>query len=518
MQSKRLKVTKVKYLGALAKVIAALEDYAGRNFTICGRPGELEVAIENWEHAEKAGVLKQLGQGGLESMDYTSIPAPLWESKILTELGRKGLGVILTDEAESIVYVSKKAEELLGKTVIELYSRRVTDFLQPGKAVNNCNHGTLSKVRPSAARDYPTSGLVITDLPMYSTPNRAYCRLYILEKMPGESLKVQVGQEQQLDLIGNSPNFRRIINSAQLVAKTDSTVLLRGESGTGKELMARYIHQLSNRGNRPFIAINCAAIPASLMESELFGYVEGAFTGAKKGGKIGLLEAAHQGTIFFDEVTEISPFMQVKILRFLQEGTVRRVGDVEEKELNVRVIAGTNRNVERMVGAGEFREDLYYRLNVFPIFIPPLRERKADLPNLAEHFISKLNKKLRTDVRSICQEALLKLQEHNWPGNIRELEYIIERAMILAKNSRIQADDLIIDKPARLLTSKYRKLYLEKGFALKQILQIAEKDLLEKALQENSSIRMTARSLGVTHTAILTKMQKLKISKLGDKA
>ncbi|MEW6623999.1 MAG: sigma 54-interacting transcriptional regulator [Bacillota bacterium] len=420
----------------------------------------------------------------------------------------QGFGIVLVDRFGIITRVCHKMEKLLQFEAKHLHGLKLESFVRNFEAVRD--EGVWKKVVIKGQYE-DKKCFVISCTIMQG--GKEWGKVFLFESdVNEEDLEGRLQQqENEIKLIGESYNFKQILNSAHLVAKTDSTVLLRGESGTGKELMARYIHSLSKRANKTFMAINCAAIPSSLMESELFGYVDGAFTGARKGGKIGLLEAADQGTIFFDEIAEMPSYMQVKVLRFLQEGTVRRIGDTKEKKLNVRIIAGTNRNIEKMVGIGEFREDLYYRINIFPIFIPPLRNRKNDISVLATYFINKLNKKLKTQVQSISRKALEKLEKHFWPGNIRELEHVIERSMILSKGSEIQDIELVIGEMSGRSSNKYLNLYLQNGYNLKQILRIAEKDFLIEALQKNNSIRKTARFLGVSHTAILKKMKKLQL-------
>ncbi|MEW8977567.1 MAG: sigma 54-interacting transcriptional regulator [Symbiobacterium sp.] len=232
------------------------------------------------------------------------------------------------------------------------------------------------------------------------------------------------------EIIADSPVMQQAVEQARRAAETPATVLLRGESGTGKELFAHAIHNASSRAKGQFIRVNCAAIPEALLESELFGYAEGAFTGARKGGKRGLFEEADGGTIFLDEIGELPLGLQAKLLRVLQEKEIVRVGEAKPVKVDVRVIAATNAPLEDMIARGKFREDLYYRLNVVPIVIPPLRHRQEDIPRLVAHLIAKLNEEYGRNVRDIAPDALQVLREYHWPGNVRELENIIGRAMI----------------------------------------------------------------------------------------
>ena len=242
-------------------------------------------------------------------------------------------------------------------------------------------------------------------------------------------------------IIGATPEMQRIFELISRIARSNITVLIDGESGTGKELVAKAIHQLSNRSSHPFVVVNCGAIPENLLESELFGYVRGAFTGAVST-KQGLFEAADAGTIFLDEIGELPPHLQVKLLRVLQDGEIKRVGSNETIRVDVRVLAATNKDLEEMVSKGDFRSDLFYRLNVIRLTIPPLRERKKDIPLLAEHFVRHFSRKLQKEVIFISPEALQALERYHWPGNVRELENVIERAVALAIGKTITMYEL----------------------------------------------------------------------------
>ncbi len=255
------------------------------------------------------------------------------------------------------------------------------------------------------------------------------------------------GDEGKFGLVGRSPEMKGIFSVIERVADTPSTVLITGESGTGKELVAKALHEQSSRKSGPFIKINCAAIPKNLMESELFGYEKGAFTGATSS-KPGRFELADGGTLFLDEIGEIPVEMQVKLLRAIQESEFERVGGIKTIKVDVRLITATNRDLEQEIARGNFREDLYYRLNVVPLQIPPLRKRAGDIPWLVEHIIKKFNERLRKNVTGIADDALAALESHSWPGNIRELENVIERTLLFCQGERIERADLQLPKDA----------------------------------------------------------------------
>ena len=265
-------------------------------------------------------------------------------------------------------------------------------------------------------------------------------------RQENQDLRRELGRKLGFErILHRSPAMKEALRSAEKVAAYKSTVLITGESGTGKELVARAIHRASPREAKPFVAVNCGAIPETLLESELFGHVKGAFTDAVRDRR-GLFEEAHEGTLFLDEIGEIPVSLQVKLLRVLQEGEVRRVGGNRDASIDVRVIAATARDLGEDVRSGRFREDLYYRLNVMHVVLPPLRARDGDVALLAEYFLEKGNARLGTLVRRVSDEAMVAMAHYAWPGNVRELENVIERALVLAEEHEIRADDL----PARL--------------------------------------------------------------------
>src|SRR5208283_4292314 len=297
-----------------------------------------------------------------------------------------------------------------------------------------------------------------------------------------------------LDIIGNSPAMIRAKEQARMAAETPATVILRGDSGTGKELFAHAIHNASSRRKGQFVRVNCAALTESLLESELFGYEEGAFTGALKGGKKGLFEEANGGTIFLDEIGDISLSLQSKLLRVLQEKEITRVGGTSPFTVDVRVIAATNANLEKKVAAGTFREDLYYRLNVFPIHIPALREHKEDIKPVAEHIIYKLNQEFGREVQRISENAIQNLFGYDWPGNVRELENVLGRAMI---TMRPQDTILELEHLPLLPCDKIGSTPLPSAGVqpLEKVLNEAERNAIVRALMETQGNRTRAANL-----------------------
>jgi two-component system response regulator AtoC len=320
-------------------------------------------------------------------------------------------------------------------------------------------------------------------------------------------------------LVGQSPAIRTIYGIVEKVANTPSTVLISGESGTGKELIARALHENSSRHAGPFIKINCAAIPKTLMESELFGYDKGAFTGAV-GAKPGRFELAHGGTLFLDEIGEIPIEMQVKLLRVLQESEFERVGGIKTIKVDVRLVTATNRDLLAEVGAGAFREDLFYRLNVVPIHIPPLRERREDIPLLADHFIAKFNDRLKKEIASITPEAIERLVAYQWPGNIRELENLMERTILFCEGPEIRVSDL----PPEVAGAAAPQSAAAHGAgeetlraapeSLKEAVRAeterVERELIQRALDATGgNVTQAARKLKISRKSLQTKMKEL---------
>jgi transcriptional regulator with PAS, ATPase and Fis domain len=311
-------------------------------------------------------------------------------------------------------------------------------------------------------------------------------------------------------LIGEHPLMKKIDAIVHQVAATDATVLIFGESGTGKELIARALHGDSPRRNRPFVPVNCAAIPEELLESELFGHIRGAFTGAHAA-RAGIFQLADGGTIFLDEVGDMPLVLQAKLLRVLQDRVVRPVGADRPLPIEVRVIAATNKNLEKAVEKGGFREDLFYRLQVIPIHLPPLRARRSDIPLLLQHFLEKTNRKYSRDAR-LTPEAMVHLWEYDWPGNVRELENIIERLVVLNESGKIDIDNLPSSVRAFISKKKIPTPTLDSGeLNLQRAVELFESRLIDEALRRTNGNRSAAaQMLGVKRTTLLSKLRRKK--------
>jgi DNA-binding NtrC family response regulator len=330
-------------------------------------------------------------------------------------------------------------------------------------------------------------------------------------------LKAQLKAKYKFEnIVGNSDRMQKVFSLIDKVASTDSTVLILGESGTGKELVARALHYNSPRSQNPFVPVNCGAIPEELLESELFGHEKGAFTGAFRT-RIGRFELANGGSIFLDEISEMSPTLQVKLLRVIQEREFERVGGIKSIKTDVRIIAATNRDLEQEVSEGRFREDLYYRLNVIPLNLPPLRDRKEDIPLLVKHFMAKYGQEKNGKTVSFGKKAMNMLMQYKWPGNVRELENLVERVLVLCDSPEADLSDL----PEKILsgsagdTSALPQIDLpESGIDLSTAVSEFEKSIIIQALNRSNWVKnRAAKLLRVNRTTLVEKIKKQKLQK-----
>jgi len=408
-------------------------------------------------------------------------------SEGLIAVDAQGRITLLNAAAESILKL--KEQKVLGKKIAQVLCPDVPMLrtLKTGQGYDNqeivINNGAV-KAR------YMTSGR-----PLVDQGGRVYGVVASL-KDPGQirALVHSVTRAPEItfaNIIYQSRTMAELVELGQKVAESDATILVYGESGTGKELFARAIHAESPRGEMPFVPINCGALPDALLESELFGYEDGAFTGSRRGGRMGLFEFAHGGTVFLDEIAEIPTHLQSKLLRALQSGNIRRVGGNEEIQVNVRIIAATNKDLAQLVREQKFREDLFYRLNVIPLTLPPLRQRREDIDLLVTHLLQRQRAR-------ITSQALTVLKGHNWPGNVRELENVLERAMAIAGSEAI--------KPRHLLLGSGAVSPLGRGTLKEQVGEL-EKRLVTEALNKYGSTRRAGQALGLSHTSVLNKVK-----------
>lgn len=368
---------------------------------------------------------------------------------------------------------------------------------------------TAVEVIKAGANDYLTKPIDLKELLILLDRNIDTKRLIVENRQLKEILQEKFRFE---NIIGNSSALAEVMSMVQRVASSNATVLIRGESGTGKELVAKALHFASSRKDQPFIKVNCAALPETLLESELFGHIKGSFTGAIADRK-GKFEEAHKGTIFLDEIGEISLTTQTKLLRVLQEKEFERVGSNQTIKSDVRILAATNRNLEEAVEAKEMREDLFYRLSVVPIYIPPLRARREDIMPLVDHFIQKYAVENGRDIEGITQEAQSALVKYDYPGNIRELENIIERAIVISRDNVISVKDLPVGVHSHHKEATEQLGGGEEPYLELMTLEEAEKKLIELALKKHQGVQTrAAKELGVSERALRYKIKTKEIS------
>jgi TyrR family helix-turn-helix protein/PAS domain S-box-containing protein len=437
------------------------------------------------------------------------LPHQIRTEQLKAVMASVGDGIIAIDQESRVTIFNPAAETITRIRAQEIIGKPITDFFPPDiPMLEALQHGMIYNNREilleRTRSHYLTSGR-----PIFDQNGRIIGAVAILRDIRDirdlvhtvtGPLPVTFDQ-----ILFRSHAMQRVVDLAKTIARGDSTVLIRGETGTGKELFARALHSASQRADKMFVPIHCSAIPDTLLESELFGYEKGAFTGAIKGGKQGLFEFADGGSIFLDEIGELSPHLQVKLLRVLQDGKVRRVGGTREMQVNVRIIAATNRNLEEKIQQGWFREDLYYRLNVIPLFLPPLRARKEDIPILTEAFLKRFAARFSKPVNAISETALKKLMEYHWPGNVRELENVIERAVNIVNGSMVLGEHILLDQE---LTRRPEVFPPSRPRSLEEVVCEAERAALAQALEKYPSARKLASALGLSHTAVLKKLKK----------
>lgn len=434
---------------------------------------------------------------------------PLMQDFLLEALSRRKYQVDLADNGTTALQKMKGGKYDLIITDIRMPDVSGMEILKTAKEISPdmgvimiTAYGTIKnavEAMKKGAYDYITKPFSVDEIELVVDKFFEYRRLLDENKY----LRSELGRKYGVDnIIGKSPKMRKIFETIDMVAQSKATVLIQGPSGTGKELIARAIHFKSPRRNKPFIKTNCAALPEGLVESELFGHEKGAFTGAIKTTK-GRFELANGGTLLLDEISEMGPNLQAKLLRVLQEGEFERVGSSETVKVDVRIIATTNKDLKEEVKKGNFREDLYYRLNVVPIYLPPLKERKEDIPLLVEHFLRKYSEENGKLIEGISQDALQILIDYDWPGNVRELENVIERAVVMSKEKVLS--------PKHFSFADFESVPQPQESDMTKTLKDLEREFILKTLAEQGGNRSkTAEILGISVRTLRNKLKEYK--------
>ena len=447
-----------------------------------------------------------------------TLPQEERENRFQVVLDNISDGVVAIDKEGNVTTINRVARQVLGCGDRGVVGLAVQSLNLPDLQILECLNGKqFSNVKKDLITAAGRYHYFSTDRPIRDSEGQIIGAVEIARDMQEiKKLARSISDPVKIgfsDIIGRHPAIEAAVAFARKIASTNSVVSIRGGSGTGKEIFARAIHSAAKL-HGPFVPINCAALPEQLLESELLGYVGGAFTGGRKEGKPGLFEVAREGTVFLDEIGDMPSGSQAKILRVIQEKQVRRIGGSKEIPIQTRIITATNRNLERLVAQKKFRQDLYYRINVIPIHIPPLVERVEDIPLLVEHFMFQLASKLDKPMPAITKEAMRKLVRHDWPGNVRELKNVVERAAFLAEGDAIDMKCILfsheigqgLQKPPEIKASDHSV-----RFSLKERISTYEKQIVMETLQASRSIREAARRLGVSHTAVLNKLKKWKL-------
>jgi len=427
-------------------------------------------------------------------------------------------GIYITDGQGNTLRVNQAYEKLTGIKREKLIGRNMNDLEREGIISKSSTLVVLKENKPVTLEQWINNKkkLVVTSNPFYDdqgnieivvTNVRDVTELEILKQEIDKNKEIvnQMKKRyfQDANIVVKDSQSLLVIEMANRIAKKETTAIITGETGTGKEVMAKYIHRKSLRADEAFISVNCGAIPEHLVESELFGYEKGAFTGANTTGKSGLFEVADKGTLFLDEVGELPLSIQVKLLRVLQEGEIQRVGALKPKKIDVRVIAATNRDLYKMTQEGTFRQDLYYRLNIIPITIPALRDRRADIAPLTKLFLDQLKKRYG-DEKYLSSEAIDALCHYKWPGNVRQLKNIIERCYVMTAGEKIQVDILPRDIKKMSLSLERKPEITNLKLAVARL----ESDLIEESYNKYGNVRDAAKALGIDPSTFVRKRQK----------
>lgn len=521
MENVRLKLPNVDRVGLVLDISQALARWQINIISM-----EVEPNTTYLELADMPDPVRQAVVAALLSIPQVLdvLPIDLMPHQVRTEqlkavMAAVSDGIVAIDATGTITQYNPAAEKILHLSQAMMLGQKLTEYLpedlplletlRTGSCYNN-REIVLAKTKSH----YLASGR-----PIFDGVGRIIGAVSVLKDISEVREIVQSVTGQPPDAFGRilheSTAMKRVIAMARTIARGESTVLIRGETGTGKEMFARAIHDVSPRAGNMFMPINCAAIPDHLLESELFGYEEGAFTGAARGGKKGLFEYAAGGSILLDEVAELSSPLQAKLLRVLQDGKVRRVGGAREISVDVRVMAATHRNLEELMAQGLFREDLYYRLNVIPLFLPPLRERPEDIPSLVDFFLRHFAARMKKPAPTMGEAAMADLIRYSWPGNIRELENLVERAVNLVDGPIVRSEHFSVSLPSP--AAKAPPQAVEKKPRLEDVVAATEREALLQAVQQYPSSRSLGAALGLSHTAALNKLKKYGIPLPGSK-
>lgn len=492
--------------GALAGVVTAKEVAAGMQ--------SLDAQSETQRH----GLVKALGEAKLLNKELEAIIDSSYDGIWITDAN----GVILNMNKASERISGRPAGHYIGRNMSELVEKGLVDQSTTLLVMEKRERVTINQTIKTAGGDslvvlatgnpiFDDQGnlfRIVTNTRDISELVRLRDRLYKEQELSlrymAELVQLRKMHSKDTDLIFRSTEMQRVVELAARVADVDSTILITGESGTGKEMIARLVHHLGRGDTQPFIAIDCGAIPDQLLESELFGYEGGAFTGAKMEGKPGMFELAHSGTLFLDEVGELPPALQAKLLRALQDKQIMRVGGTRPIPVDARIITATNKELAHLLQEKRFREDLYYRLMVVPIHIPPLRRRREDIPPLIYHFVDEFNRRFGFS-KSIAPDVMDRLVGYDWPGNVRELKNVVERMIVMSRAGEIDGNDL----PAFI---QPRRPMPRVGNRLKDAVIEAETYLLSETYKQYKSWKKVAQVLGVDYTTVYRKVAKYKLS------
>ena len=479
---------------------------------------DIDMSIFNSAHHEYVNVVDKEGHlvGAVKTERLVYLISKQKENSFIQILDTMDAGLVVIDRDSRIFYVNPAYGNILGINISKILGRYLSiiepeaallDVLKTKKTQNIKNrliksintYVDISTHPLISGGDMVGAYSVFTDVTKENRLNKEIKKMTAVAEEYNQQIQARKFLEEN-KIIGESKIYLDCVNKALKVANTDTMVLLRGENGTGKEVIVNLIKSHCARKDRPFITINCSAIPDSLIESELFGYEEGAFTGARKGGKIGYFEMAKGGTLFLDEISELPFLLQGKLLEVLQEGTFYRVGGIKKISADVRLIVATNRDLEKMVKTGRFREDLYYRINVFPINLPPLRDRINDLESIVGDALPVICERLETDNLMLTNGALEKMKKYGWPGNIRELENVLEKAAVMAEGSFIREEDIILDNP---IAQNHTPV------SLKEKMDAYEKEIVKETfLKFDGNRRKAAEELGISKTNLFEKIHK----------